>query len=67
MSQGDLEAVIGRAVLDETYRHLLFEEPEIALAEYHLTEAETAVLKSVDAESLDACAGFVAQGRVPRS
>ena len=56
MSQRDLEAVIGRAVLDEPFRHLLLAEPETALAEYLLTQPELAVLRSMDAESLDACA-----------
>ena len=56
MSQRDLEAVIGRAVLDEAFRHFLFAEPEAALAGYQLTESEMAVFRSVDVESLDAFA-----------
>lgn len=56
MSQRDLEAVIGRAVLDEAFRHLLFAAPEAALAGYEITETEVIALKLVDAESLDACA-----------
>jgi hypothetical protein len=56
VTRRDLEAVIGRAMLHEAFRHLLFAEPETALTGYELTEAEVAVLKSADAESLDACA-----------
>jgi hypothetical protein len=66
VSQKDLEAVIGRAVLDREFRHLLFAEPEAALAEYVLTEDELAALKWGDAESLDACADIVAQRRARR-
>lgn len=56
MSRWALEAVIGRAILDEHFRLALFAEPEAALVGYELTEDEMAALKSVDAESLDACA-----------
>jgi hypothetical protein len=55
MSRLALEAVIGRAILDEEFRLALFADPEAALVEYELTEAEMAALKSVDAESLDGC------------
>ena len=56
MSRRALEAVIGRAIFDEEFRLALFADPETALVEYVLTENEMAALKSVDAESLDACA-----------
>ena len=56
MSRQTLEAVIGRAILDEEFRLALFADPEAALVEYELTEDEMAALKLVDAESLDACA-----------
>ena len=56
MSWQTLEAVIGRAILDEEFRSALFEDPEAALVEYELTEDEIAALKSVDAESVDDCA-----------
>ena len=55
MSQRELEAVIGRAILDQEFRMALFANPTAALAGYELTEAEIAALRSVDAESLDAC------------
>ena len=59
MSRQVLEAVIGRAVLDKDFRVTLFAEPEVALIEYELTEDELAALKSLDAESLDACAAML--------
>ena len=64
--QRDLEAVIGRAVLDEAFRHLLFADPDTALASYELTEDELAALKRVDAESMDASA-TVLDGRIRRN
>lgn len=58
MSQRELEAVIGRAIVDQEFRMALFANPTVALGEYELTEAEVAALRSVDAESLDACGGI---------
>lgn len=58
MSRRALEAVIGRAILDEEFRLALFADPEAALLEYELTDDERAALKSVDAESLEACGGI---------
>jgi hypothetical protein len=55
MSREALEAVIGRAVIDEEFRLALFADPDMTLAGYELTEDEVAALKRVDAESLDAC------------
>lgn len=54
MAQKDLEAVIGRAVIDEEFRRLLFADPNVALAPYELNERELAALRKVDLESLDA-------------
>lgn len=56
MSRETLQAVIGRAVIDEGFRLALFADPDAMLAGYELTEDEVAALKRVDAESLDACA-----------
>lgn len=61
MSQRELEAVIGRAILDQGFRMELFANPPAALAEYELTEAEVAALRMVDAEGLDACTSHVGQ------
>jgi hypothetical protein len=63
MSQRELEAVIGRAILDQEFRMALFADRAVALAGYELTEAEAAALRSVDAESLDGCASMFG-GRV---
>jgi hypothetical protein len=56
VSRKALEAIIGRAVLDDEFRLLLFADPNSVLTGYYLTKAELASVKSVDAESLDACA-----------
>ena len=40
MSRRALEAVIGRAILDEEFRLALFADPEAALVDYELTEDE---------------------------
>ncbi len=59
VSRQALEAVVGRAVIDEEFRLLLFADPDTALAGYELTEEEVAALKRVDAENLDGCAGVI--------
>lgn len=61
MSQRELEAVIGRAIVNQEFRMALFANPLAALAGYELTEAEVAALRLVDAESLDACGGGLAR------
>lgn len=53
ISRQALEAIIGRAILDEEFCLALFADPEGALGEY-----EMAALKSVDAESLYVCGGI---------
>lgn len=57
MSQRDLEAIIGRAIVDKDFRDLLFADPEAALEGYELSEAERAALKKMDVETLDAYGG----------
>jgi hypothetical protein len=59
MSRHTLEAIIGRAILDQEFRFALFADPEAALAGYELAREEMAVLKLLDAESLDACGDSV--------
>jgi hypothetical protein len=63
MSQRELEAVIGRAILDQEFRMALFADRAVALAGYELTEAEVAAVRMVDAESLDGCA-MILEGRI---
>lgn len=56
MSREALEAVIGRAVMDEAFRLALFADPDATLAPYELNEGEVMALKMLDAESLEAFA-----------
>jgi hypothetical protein len=63
MSQRELEAVIGRAILDQEFRMALFADRAVALDGYELTEAEVAAVRMVDAESLDGCA-MILEGRI---
>ena len=57
MSKEAVQAVIGKAVTDSTFREELFANPDQALSGYELTEAEMAALKNVDAETLESFAG----------
>lgn len=59
MSQQAVEAVIGRAMLDESFRDLLFAAPDQAFKGYELGVEEIAALKAIDAETLDAFADTV--------
>lgn len=45
MSQQAMESVLGRCVMDEEYRTLLFADPDQALAGYELTKEEGAALR----------------------
>ena len=56
MSKQAMEAILGRCVMAEDFRDLLFAEPDRALAGYELTRAERAALLAVDAETLEAFA-----------
>ena len=51
MSREQLEAVIGRAISDSTFRDLLASDPGSALAGYDLSDDERALL--TDAQSRD--------------
>ncbi len=62
MSREALEAVIGRAVIDARFCLALFADPDATLAGYELTEGELAALKTLDAESLEACESIIARG-----
>ena len=61
MSRQALEAIIGRAVVNEEFRLLLFADPEMALVGYELTEKELAALRKLDAESLEGCNKLIAR------
>lgn len=53
MTRRAMEAVIGRAALDEAFRGALFADPDAALAGYPLTDGELAGLRAIDVESLE--------------
>jgi len=57
MSKEAVQAVIGKAVTESEFRELLFANPDEALEGYELTEAETAALKGIDAETMESFAG----------
>ena len=57
MTQQAIEAVIGKAVMENEFREVLFANPDEALAGYELTDEETVALKSIDAETLESFAG----------
>ena len=57
MSKEAVEAIIGKAVLDNDFRETLFADPDKALAGYELTEEEVATLKGIDAETMESLAG----------
>ena len=53
MSKEAVEAVMGKAMLDATFRGLLFAKPNEALAGFDLTDTERAALKAIDKETFD--------------
>ena len=56
MSKKSVEAVIGKVVMDTEFREALSADAEKALAAFDLTEEEKAMLKGMDAESMEALA-----------
>jgi hypothetical protein len=54
MSERAIEQILGRSVMDEEFRILLFAAPVQALAGYDLTVEEKRALLAIDAETLDA-------------
>lgn len=59
MSREAVEALIGKAVLDERFRAAVFANPDEACASYDLSEEEVAALKALDAETIEAMAGIL--------
>jgi hypothetical protein len=53
MSKKAIEAALGKALLDDTFRRCLFAEPDNALEGFDLTGIEKARLKHLDSETLD--------------
>jgi hypothetical protein len=57
MSLRELEAIIGRAILDQEFRDRLFADRAATLEAYELSEDELAALRKLDVETLDAYGG----------
>jgi acyl-CoA hydrolase len=57
MSQAAVEQIIGRAVVDPSFREQLIADARTACAGYDLTDEELEALEKLDAESLQAFAG----------
>lgn len=53
MSLQGLKQVIQRAIEDEAFRQLLFDNPDEALQGYDLTEEERAALEGLDEDNFD--------------
>ena len=57
MSQQAVQNLIGRAVMDEAFRELLFGDPDSAFEGYDLTEEEKEILRNLDADEMTSFAG----------
>ena len=57
MSQQVVLEIIEKAMNDETFRNLLILAPDVALADYDLTEEERKMLSELDEEKLEQYAG----------
>lgn len=53
MSTQDTRKVVSRVVMDQSFRALLFNDPEQALSGYALTPDETSALRAIPAETID--------------
>jgi hypothetical protein len=54
MSKENFETAVGRAVLDDGFRHLLLADPDQALSHFELTEQEAYIIRNIDSETLEA-------------
>jgi len=66
MSQQAIEKILGKAVLEVEFRSTLLSDPDLALAGYDLTTAESAALQAMDVEALENLAGALDQ-RISKS
>jgi hypothetical protein len=57
MSKADVIAIIERAIDDESYRKLLFNDPDQALKGYNLTADEKKRLSNLNPDNFDDFAG----------
>jgi hypothetical protein len=53
MSKDDLTTIISRALTDAEYRAQLLSDPDAALAEYSLDEAEKKMLRNLPTDAFD--------------
>jgi hypothetical protein len=61
MAQKSIESVIGKSILNDEFRQLLFEDPDKALAGFPLTRAKRDKLRIVDSETLETLASTLDQ------
>ena len=66
MSAEDLSKIVARAVEDEKFRQLLFEDPKQAVMGFDLSAAEIEMLAGLAAENFDAAARDLEQ-RISRN
>ncbi len=66
MSAEGVKQVIGRAVVDEAFRTLLFDKPGEALSGFDLTDEECAKLQTISRDEFDKIASEVEE-RVSRA
>ena len=57
MSQQAVQNLIGRAVMDKTFRELLFNDPDKAFEGFDLTKEEKTILRELDADEVAQFAG----------
>ncbi|MEZ4769748.1 MAG: Os1348 family NHLP clan protein [Caldilineales bacterium] len=53
MTRRAVEAIIGKAALDEEFRNALFADPDTILTGFPLTRTERVALMAIDSESLE--------------
>jgi hypothetical protein len=53
MSKQEVQNIVGKAVLDSSFRKSLLENPEGLLSEYDLTDEERQALSGLDSEKLE--------------
>lgn len=53
MSREDLTTIVSRALTDKDYRDQLLKDPEAALADYNLSDAERSMISKLNADAFD--------------
>ena len=57
MSKEAVESILGKAVLNASFREELFANPDQVLAQYDLTAEEVTALRAIDFETMESFAG----------